>query len=220
MTQTRLQVQHIAKCYGDNAVLTDISFDALSGDTIAITGPSGSGKTTILNILGALDTSDSGSVLVNGICVNGLTANDAAAYRAKQVGFVFQEHHLLPQLTALENIMLPAIPAGNKDVTDRAYKLLTMVGLKHRANAFPAELSGGERQRIATARALINSPALLLCDEPTGNLDRATGDAVLAKLLEIAAAEQTIVILVTHNVPHAQLCRQIYEIRSGMILMI
>ena len=182
-------------------VLSCISFFLKDGGTLAVTGPSGSGKTTLLNIIGGLDRPDSGTVLVNGRDIASLSEKDAAAYRNSEVGFLFQESLLLPQLTVLENILLPCLPSGTAgdEVKTRAEKLLERVNLAHRRNAFPATLSGGEKQRAALVRALIRRPALLLADEPTGALDRANAENLIELLLELNGEMSLTLIIATHS---------------------
>jgi ABC-type lipoprotein export system ATPase subunit len=199
-------------------VLKDVSFEAVAGEMIAIVGPSGSGKSTLLHIIGSLDRPTSGTVSLGRTIVNGLEGPALAEYRSRQVGFVFQDHHLLPQLTALENVMLPSL-AGRRDgdISGKAQELLDCVGLGNRRSAFPSRLSGGERQRVAVARAMINGPALLLCDEPTGNLDRDNGQRIVQLLREMARRRQVIVLMVTHNLELAGECDRILELRDGYL---
>jgi ABC-type lipoprotein export system ATPase subunit len=203
-----LSVQEVVKAYGSRAVLDGASFEAEPGDTVAVLGPSGSGKSTLLNIIGALDRPSSGSVTVGASELTTLAGTELARFRSTRVGFVFQDHHLLPQLTATENVLLPALAAGLRGREGEAARLLDRVGVGHRAAAFPWEMSGGERQRVAVARALVNVPPLLLCDEPTGNLDHATGAEVIDLLLGLASqpplgAEHVTIVMVTHNLDHA-----------------
>jgi len=163
-------------------------------------GPSGSGKSTLLYILGALDAPASGSVTLDGRSPFELAEKELAAFRNKEIGFVFQDHCLLPQCSVLENVLIPTLVAESRDgYRERARSLVTQVGLKDRLDHRPAELSGGEQQRVALARALIREPLLLLCDEPTGNLDRTSADTVASMLLELHRAQRTILIVVTHN---------------------
>src|ERR1019366_9929219 len=177
------------------------SFSLSPGDRVAIVGPSGSGKSTLLNILGTLDEPTSGAFTLNGVDPQSLKASALARFRSTRIGFVFQDHHLLPQCNALENVLVPRLALGNvaKADVDRASELLQQVGLEGRATHLPAELSGGERQRVAIARALINSPQLLLCDEPTGNLDTKTGQAIGELLTQLAEKTRAILIVVTHS---------------------
>ena len=182
-------------------VLRGVSFTVSAGDRIAIIGPSGSGKSTLLNIIGALDTPTSGSVTLAGVNPFSLKPKVLARFRGEKIGFVFQDHHLLPQCNALENVMIPRLALGSvsKSDSDRAAELLNLVGLETRSAHLPAELSGGERQRVAIARALMNSPLLLLCDEPTGNLDAKNGQAVGELLTSLATKTGAILIVVTHS---------------------
>jgi lipoprotein-releasing system ATP-binding protein len=170
------------------------------GDAVSIMGPSGCGKSTLLYILGALEPPTSGTVTLDGRNPYELAEKDLAAFRNASIGFVFQDHHLLPQLTAIENALSPTLvaPPGT-DYEERARRLLGKVGLSERSEHRPAELSGGEKQRIAVARALMREPTLLLCDEPTGNLDRQAADTVSSLLLELDELENRIVVVVTHN---------------------
>ena len=188
---------------GPNRVLDGASLTAQPGETVAILGPSGSGKSTLLNIIGSLDRPTAGTVRLGDLDVTSLDGPALAAYRAGDVGFIFQDHHLLPQLSALENVLLPTLAAGTSEGAEqRARELLARVGVAERADAFPARLSGGERQRVAAARALINGPALLLCDEPTGNLDRESGNRLIELLTDLAEDGVT-VLVVTHNTQQA-----------------
>jgi lipoprotein-releasing system ATP-binding protein len=181
------------------AVLRGVDLKLSPGQRLAVVGPSGSGKSTLLNILGTLDTPTAGSVRIADVDPFALSPKDLAKFRSRSVGFIFQDHHLLPQCTALENVLLPRLALGTTTDQDRAraLDLLKEVGLADRTTHLPAELSGGERQRVAIARALINRPAMLLCDEPTGNLDANTAAAV-ADLL-ISLSPDTILIAVTHS---------------------
>jgi lipoprotein-releasing system ATP-binding protein len=184
-------------------VLDDLSLDVKPGQSVAIMGPSGSGKSTLLYLLGALDKPSGGSIRINDVDPYALNEREQAAFRGRHVGFVFQDHLLLPQLTALDNVLVPTLPAGGTESTSalesRARALLDAVGLTERADHRPAALSGGERQRVAIARALIRQPSLLLCDEPTGNLDRASADAVADLLLSLHAEQNTMLVAVTHS---------------------
>jgi len=176
------------------------------GDTLAILGPSGVGKSTLLHILGGLDRPSQGSVRLGDVDVGSLSGPALDSYRSRRVGFVFQDHHLLPQLTALENVLLPGLaPAAPKQDSARAQDLLDRVGLRERGDAFPFQLSGGERQRVALSRALYHQPQLLLCDEPTGNLDSDTGARIGDLLVSLASEKNTMIIVVTHNESLARL---------------
>jgi len=201
-----LNVLDLTKQYPTRAepliVLRGINLHLARGDELAIVGPSGSGKSTLLNILGALDRPSSGTVRLGSADPFTLPDRDLARFRSQRIGFVFQDHHLLPQCTALENVLLPKLAlegrALPKDIQS-ARELLRQVGLENRVDHVPAELSGGERQRVAIARALMNGPALLLCDEPTGNLDSKSSRAVGDLLHAVAAASNAILIVVTHS---------------------
>ncbi len=184
----------------DLVVLRDVNLVLERGQSAAILGPSGCGKSTLLNILGTLDTPSSGSVVVDGAKLSDLPENELARFRCERIGFVFQEHHLLRQCNVLENVLLPTIPAGRDPrAAERARGLLDRVGLASRLQHRPAELSGGERQRVALARAIINEPALILADEPTGNLDRASAEAVADLLCDLQRDENATLMVVTHS---------------------
>ena len=181
-------------------MLSGISLELARGEAAAIMGPSGSGKSTLLHIIGALDTPTSGSVTLDGANPFELDEKALAAFRNERVGFVFQDHCLLPQCSVLENVLTPTLVSRSKnDRTERARTLIDQVGLTERLDHRPAELSGGEKQRVSLARALINDPVLLLCDEPTGNLDRRAADVVASLLLELHARQNTILVVVTHS---------------------
>lgn len=182
-------------------VLRGVNLSLDPGDTLSIVGPSGSGKSTLLNILGTLDEPTGGSVRLGNVNPFDLSAADLAGFRSRSVGFIFQDHHLLPPCTALENVLIPKLAVGavsGKDI-DRGRMLLKEVGLEGRMTHLPAELSGGERQRVSVARALMNSPSLLLCDEPTGSLDATTGRAVADLIFTLAGQMKLILIAVTHS---------------------
>ena len=197
-----LEVRNLTRDYptrsGPLSVLRGVDLALERGQSLAIMGPSGSGKSTLLYIIGTLDAPTAGTVRLDGIDPFALSERDLAAFRNTKVGFVFQDHHLLPQCSVLENVLIPTLATG-VTARDRATKLLERVGLSARLDHRPAELSGGERQRVAVARALILRPAMLLADEPTGNLDRTSGRAVGALLLEVAREENAILIAVTHS---------------------
>jgi lipoprotein-releasing system ATP-binding protein len=205
-----LEVTGVAKDYpgpsGPIVVLSGIDLRLETGDNVSIVGPSGSGKSTLLHILGALDPPSAGTVRLDGIDPYALDERRLAAFRNRQVGFVFQDHHLLPQCSVLENVLLPTVVAGGDRAgfRSRALGLLDQVGLGHRLRHRPAELSGGEKQRVAIARALVCHPQLVLCDEPTGNLDHAATDAVADLLLELHRIQRTILVVVTHNLDLAR----------------
>jgi lipoprotein-releasing system ATP-binding protein len=199
-----LEVKDLTKDYptprGALPVLSGISFRLSRGDALAVVGPSGSGKSTLLHILGALDTPSSGSITLDGANPFELEEKQLAAFRNEKVGFVFQDHCLLPQCSVLENVLTPTLVSrSNSDRAEAARMLLDQVGLSERLDHRPAELSGGEKQRVALARALINEPVLLLCDEPTGNLDAKSAETVASLLLRLHARQNTILIVVTHS---------------------
>jgi ABC-type lipoprotein export system ATPase subunit len=204
--KTIVQVENLNKAYAiPNAklqVLQDVDLQVQHGEFLAITGPSGSGKTTLLSLLGALDSPDSGEIWIDDIAVHRLQGPVAADFRRQKVGFVFQLFYLLPNLTALENVMVPLIPYRRKldfDLKQRAQELLESVGLGDRLGHPPARLSGGEQQRVAIARALVNHPKIVLADEPTGNLDPSTGTEVMEILSQLQRTGSQTLILVTHD---------------------
>lgn len=182
-------------------ILRGVDLEMSRGDSLAITGPSGSGKSTLLYIIGTLESPSAGDVTILGEQPFGLNTGRLAAWRNANVGFVFQDHHLLPQCSVLENVLIPTLAGSgaNQDANDRAITLLERVGLADRMHHRPAQISGGERQRVAVCRALINQPALLLADEPTGNLDQVTADSVGSLLLEISTEHNAMLICVTHS---------------------
>src|SRR5581483_85096 len=200
-----LRVEHLSKDYptrsGPLSVLRDVSLDLARGDALAVMGPSGSGKSTLLHILGTLDRPTAGSVHLDGKDPFALSEPELADFRNRHIGFVFQDHYLLPQCSVLENVLIPTLVSheGRGEAEARARQLLERVGLAQRLDHRPAELSGGERQRVAVARALVRRPVLLLADEPTGNLDRRTARAVGQLLLELHREQHTILIIVTHS---------------------
>jgi lipoprotein-releasing system ATP-binding protein len=221
MTEAALVVEHLRKEYASGeerlVVLEDVSLRLAPGETLAVVGPSGSGKSTLLNLIGSLEPPTAGTVRLGDQEVTALAGDELATFRSRQVGFVFQEHHLLPQCTALENVQVPALAAGAVATPGRAQELLERVGLGARLHHRPAQLSGGERQRVALARALLNKPALLLADEPTGNLDQVTGRQVADLLLELAAEQQVMVILVTHDRALAGRLQRQGELQRGTL---
>ena len=207
---------------GDLRILRDISFSIERGDAVAIMGPSGSGKSTLLYILGALEAPSTGNVTLDGSDPYRLTEREQAAFRNKSIGFVFQDHSLLPQCSVLENVLAPTLvaPPEERNATEeesRARALLAQVGLADRLDHRPAELSGGEKQRAALARALIRNPVLVLCDEPTGNLDRSAADAVASLLLDLHAARQTMLVVATHSIALAERFPRRYEMNEGTL---
>lgn len=219
---TGLQADGITKDYptrrGPLSVLRGVSLSLDQGEAAVIMGPSGAGKSTLLNILGTLETPSAGHVLIDGRDPFELSEADLAEFRNQQVGFIFQEHHLMPHCSALENVLLPSLArTGGEDREPRARRLLDRVGLSERLDHRPAELSGGERQRVAVARALINQPSVLLADEPTGNLDRKTAAEVAALMLDMHREENTILVVVTHSATLAASLARKYELNDGLL---
>lgn len=216
-----LVVTNLTKQYATRGeplvVLRGVSLSLDPGQNVAIIGPSGSGKSTFLQIVGTLDTPTTGEVLIRGRNPFQLSETELAAFRNEHIGFIFQEHHLLPQLTVLENVLVPVL-ARHRPTAEhvkRARELLERVGLSHRLDHRPAELSGGERQRVAVARSLLLRPALLLADEPTGNLDRTSAQAVGRLMLELQEQERTMLIVVTHSLELAALMQSRQTIDDG-----
>lgn len=205
MNKLVLKATNISKTYASGpqqvTVWQDIDLQVAEGETLAIVGASGSGKTTLLNALGGLDVVDSGEIEVAGYALGRLSEREKTQLRNREVGFVYQFHHLLPEFTALENVMMPQLLAGvaRSEAAGRAERCLAQLGLAHRIRHKPAELSGGERQRTAIARALVNEPALVLMDEPTGNLDESTARQVEEAMLALTESRRTAFVLVTHD---------------------
>jgi len=210
----------ITKSFGTLQVLRGVEFSAAQGEVVAITGASGAGKTTLLQILGTLSTPDAGSLIIDGTDVLSLKSRELAAFRCRRIGFVFQFHHLLPEFTALENVMIPALIAGrsSKDASAAALALLENVGLAARGSHKPSELSGGEQQRVAIARALINRPAVLFADEPTGNLDSATKEEIHRLFFRLRDTLGQTIVIVTHDPSLAALCDRTLTMRDGEFL--
>ncbi len=205
-----LSVRNLFKEFASAAerlsILEDVHLNLSSGENLSIVGPSGSGKSTLLYILGTLDRPTDGEIALDGVDPFALSSTELAAYRNANIGFVFQDHHLLPQLSVIENVLLPALANGspNPDTINRADELIDAVGLSDRRSHIPSELSGGERQRTAVARALLNQPRLILADEPTGNLDARSSDSVAELLFELPGRQAAMLVLVTHNLELAQ----------------
>jgi len=199
-------------------ILKDISLDLNAGETLAIVGSSGSGKTTLLGLLAGLDRPTAGDIRLNGSELKSLDENARAGLRKRHVGFVFQSFHLLPSLTALENVMLALEIADVENARKRALEALDQVGLSHRLEHYPRQLSGGEQQRVAIARAFAGEPDILFADEPTGNLDQRTGEAVADLLFELNARHGTALVLVTHDTKLARRCSRVEEIVDGSLV--
>jgi putative ABC transport system ATP-binding protein len=196
-------------------IVRDVSFEIAAGEPVAIVGQSGAGKSTLLALLAGLDTPTSGKVWLAGTDITSLDEDGRARLRAARVGFVFQSFHLVPALTALENVMLPLELAGRPDARRTAREALTRVGLKDRTGHYPRQLSGGEQQRVALARAFVTQPAVLFADEPTGNLDTVTGSRIGELLFELNATSRTTLVLVTHDIALAARCGRILRMESG-----
>jgi lipoprotein-releasing system ATP-binding protein len=216
----QLKVENVTKEYttGEESlkVLDRVSFDLSPGRVLVIVGPSGSGKSTLLNIIGTLDKPTEGNVFLGDTDVTELDDEELARFRNASVGFVFQDHHLLPQCTALENVIVPTL-AGGGGGADRARELLERVGLGERLHQMPSRLSGGERQRVAIARAMVNDAPLILADEPTGNLDRDTGQNIADLFVELAEKDKRMLVVVTHDLELADRFEWRMELRDGTL---
>jgi putative ABC transport system ATP-binding protein len=203
---------------GRRTILNDVDLAVGAGETVAIVGASGAGKSTLLALLAGLDEPTKGAVWLEGIELSALDEDGRAAERAKHVGFVFQSFHLIPSLTALENVMLPLELAGRADARAAAREVLTQVGLAERLGHYPRQLSGGEQQRVAIARAFVTRPAVLFADEPTGNLDTTTGARVIELLFELNQATGTTLVLVTHDREIAERCDRVIRMDAGRLV--
>jgi putative ABC transport system ATP-binding protein len=203
---------------GKLTILDDVDLAVAEGETVAIVGASGAGKSTLLALLAGLDEPTQGAVWLEGIELSALDEDGRAAERAKHVGFVFQSFHLIPSLTALENVMLPLELAGRADARAAAREVLTQVGLAERLGHYPRQLSGGEQQRVAIARAFVTRPAVLFADEPTGNLDTTTGARVIELLFELNQATGTTLVLVTHDREIAERCDRVIRMDAGRLV--
>lgn len=219
MKNSIITIENLHKCYGTLEVLRGISLSIAEGEVVAIVGPSGAGKTTLLHAIGALSEFDEGSVWVDGVNVAALTSDSAADFRGSRIGLVFQFHYLLPEFTALENVCIPGYIASRpkEEVDRRAKELLELVGLGERMSHKPAELSGGEQQRVAIARALINSPRLLLADEPSGNLDSHNRTEIHNLFFELRDKLGLTVVVVTHDESLAAMSDRMITIVDGLI---
>ncbi len=220
-----ITAHNIHKSFGTLEVLKGIDLEVPKGEILSVTGASGAGKTTLLQILGTLSTPDSGTLEIDGTRVfqeggRSLKGDALAAFRGKRIGFVFQAHHLLPEFTAAENVMIPALIAGRttRQAREDALRLLGLVGLEHRASHKPAEMSGGEQQRVAIARALVNNPAVLFADEPTGNLDSATKQEIHKLLFSLRDTLGQTLVIVTHDPELAAICDRSIAMKDGRFI--
>ncbi len=215
-----IKADNIHKAYGKVEVLKGVSIQINKGEIISIVGVSGAGKTTLLHIIGTLDKALSGTLSINGTVISSLSDKKLAAFRNKNIGFVFQFHHLLPEFTALENICIPAFIAGisRQDAETKAMELLNFLGLSHRIDHKPSELSGGEQQRVAVARALINSPSVVLADEPSGNLDSATAKELHQLFFTLREKFNQTFVIVTHNEELANMADRKLVMKDGNII--
>lgn len=215
-----IEAKGIRKSFASLEVLKGIDFSCAKGEIVAIMGASGAGKSTLLQILGTLSTPDSGSLSIDGTDVLSLRGGELSAFRGRKIGFVFQFHHLLPEFTALENVMMPALIAGQPEKTarKRAGELLDELGLAERAEHKPSQLSGGEQQRVAIARALINDPAVIFADEPTGNLDSVTKKEIQQLFLDLRASHGQSIVIVTHDPELASACDRCLNMKDGLFV--
>ncbi|MDR2894790.1 MAG: ABC transporter ATP-binding protein [Alistipes sp.] len=215
-----IAIRNVRKSFGDLAVLKGITLTVGRGETVSVVGPSGAGKTTLLQIAGTLSRPDSGSVVIDGVDVGALNDNELSAFRNSRVGFVFQFHNLLPEFTAFENVCMPGYIGGRerREVETRAAELVDILGLNSRRDHKPAELSGGEAQRVAIARALVNSPAVLLADEPSGNLDSHNRDEIHRLFLSLGERFGQTVIIVTHDEGLAAMADRKIVMTDGVII--
>lgn len=215
-----IKVRDIVKRFGDLEVLHGVSLDIARGEIVSIVGASGAGKSTLLQIIGSLLTADGGEVTIDGVRLSELGEDRLSDFRNRHIGFIFQSYHLLPEFTAVENVMMPMLIAGAKrsEAEARAKELLGMVGMTHRADHKPEALSGGEQQRVAIARALINRPSVVLADEPTGNLDTATRDEIQRLFVELRDRTGQTFVIVTHDVALAERSDRTIRMSDGRIL--
>ena len=220
MSEKMIEIQGITKSFGDLQVLKGIDLIIYKGEVVSIVGPSGAGKTTLLQIMGTLDKADAGSVVINGVEVGRLKEKELSAFRNKQVGFVFQFHQLLPEFTALENVMMPALIQGvsSGEASRKAKETVGYLGLAERASHKPAELSGGEKQRVAVARALINKPAVIFADEPSGSLDSKNKEELHQLFFDLREKLGQTFVIVTHDEGLAQLTDRTIHIVDGQIV--
>ena len=215
-----IDAQNIEKSFGSLKVLKGVNFQVAPQEVVSIMGASGAGKSTLLQILGTLSTPDAGSLIIEGTDVLHLPQKQLSAFRNRRIGFVFQAHHLLPEFTALENVMIPALigGAGRKEAREKAAELLKTVGLEERATHKPSELSGGEQQRVAIARALINQPAILFADEPSGNLDSRTKEDIHKLFFQLRKQLGQTIVIVTHDAGLAQMCDRTCHMKDGLFV--
>ena len=220
MSEKMIEIQGITKSFGDLQVLKGIDLIIYKGEVVSIVGPSGAGKTTLLQIMGTLDKADAGSVVINGVEVGRLKEKELSAFRNKQIGFVFQFHQLLPEFTALENVMMPALIQGvsSGEASRKAKETLEYLGLAERASHKPAELSGGEKQRVAVARALINKPAVIFADEPSGSLDSKNKEELHQLFFDLREKLGQTFVIVTHDEGLAQLTDRTIHMVDGQIV--
>ena len=220
MNEKMIEIQGITKSFGELQVLKGIDLIINKGEVVSIVGPSGAGKTTLLQIMGTLDKADAGSVMINGVEVGKLKEKELSAFRNKQIGFVFQFHQLLPEFTALENVMIPALIGGmsSSEASRKAKETLEMMGLAERASHKPAELSGGEKQRVAVARALINHPAVIFADEPSGSLDSKNKEELHQLFFDLREKLGQTFVIVTHDEGLAQLTDRTIHMVDGRIV--
>jgi len=219
-TPVIIEAKNIRKAFGALEVLKGLDLEIEKGEIVAIMGASGAGKSTLLQILGTLSVPDAGSLVIDGVDIKSLSSKNLSAFRGRRIGFVFQDHHLLAEFTALENVMIPALIAGatRRDAEERAESLLRQVGLAERSSHKPSELSGGEQQRGAIARALINKPAVLFADEPSGNLDSDTKAEIHALFLRLRGELGQSIVIVTHDPELAAMCDRTLNMRDGQFI--
>lgn len=215
-----IQVRDIVKRFGKLEVLHGVSLDIARGEIVSIVGASGAGKSTLLQIIGSLLTADGGEVIIDGVELSTLSEDKLSDFRNRHIGFIFQSYHLLPEFTAVENVMMPMLIAGARrsEAESRAQELLQLVGMSHRAEHKPEALSGGEQQRVAIARALINRPSVVLADEPTGNLDTATRDEIQRLFVELRDRTGQTFVIVTHDAQLAERSDRTIRMSDGRIL--
>lgn len=223
MSEPILRVENLAKIYqsgaGDLTVFSQVDFELRAGESVALVGESGAGKSTLLHLLGALDTASEGEILFESRPLSEYSDSELASFRNRRVGFVWQNHHLLPEFTALENVMMPLLirATAREQAQAEAQKWLTQVGLAARTFHQAGELSGGEQQRVATARALVTAPKLLLADEPTGNLDERTGESIIELMVELPRVHEITAVIATHNLAFARRCDRVFRFESGRL---